>query len=1196
MVGFKSFMNPINLDFKEGITAILGPNGCGKTNIVDAVRWVLGEQSARQLRGSKMENVIFNGTQMHKPMGYASVNLTINNERGKFPLDYSEITITRKVYRSGVSEYFINKAPCRLKDIRDLFADTGTGSHSYSVIEQEMIDWVLNDVHGERRLMFEEAAGIVKYRMRREEAGRKLELTDADLVRLDDILEELGKQVRSLRYQMGKARRYQVVRERIRLWELISLRRQLSELLSEKRSAESELSRCALLSRAEEDTLAELVRRVEETRLVLIDLEKRKSELQNGRYEIRRKIQSSEEKIIQVTERQGEARRRIERSRREIEEAGIRLAKIGERSAAVKVHSEETAAAIASGEGALDGLGVEFKEANEKLSVLAARLLEIKQTELDFLQDQVRVESAVTHFEKLLADLDARAAETREEIAALERDANRLATERDAAGRSQGELEDAVRAREDERDRLVAALREIEEKLLGGERDLAERKAELAHVRGKRELLLRMKESYEGFPRGARSLLASGDARVRGPLAEFVTVDERYRPACEAALAGMLEGVVVESYASATALVKELLESSGDRVHLLPEDGESSAAGAVPSAPGCLGPLSGFVHGDGARSRLIERLLGGVLLFEDADAALGFAASVAGEGRDVVTLSGMLVSAARGIYIAGRSAEELSLLGRGEEIEKLGAAVAERERDVSSLESVCEAARASRGELGRALEECEGEIDRSRGALEAKREELRSINHEHMTRTEKLSLLLKSFDEIETSRVDFLSKLEEMRLSLKMREEFASPAGGEGIEAEHASLQKRRDELEAIVTERKIELASLRGSLEKDREETRGLVEMEAQFREIVERASAEIASSEREVSELEEAVAVERSAVRELLESERGFEAGLAELEGTFSGKQEEVALAEKELKARTAERERVFEKLGEIKIALSSIDTRMHDLIDKAKEVYNEDLGCYLEGTELPLTDEETAVTKEMLEREKRMLEAIGPVNLAAVDEFNEKKSRLDFLEAQKVDLVKAKEELAEAISKINKRARAQFLETFELVRKNFQETFQILFEGGEADLALGEGSDPLEADIIITARPKGKRLQDIALLSGGERALTALALLFALYKAKPSPFCIFDEVDAPLDDSNVQRFIRMLKVFQKDTQFIIITHNKRTMEVAETLYGVTMEERGISRVVSVDFAGIEEVLKHRGAQVGPLIPSVPSEVSSN
>jgi chromosome segregation protein len=1197
MVGFKSFMSPTSLRFREGITAILGPNGCGKTNIVDAVRWVLGEQSARQLRGSKMENVIFNGTQTHKPLGFASVNLTINNERGLFPLDYSEITITRKVYRSGVSEYFINKAPCRLKDIRDLFADTGTGSHSYSVIEQEMIDWVLNDVHGERRLMFEEAAGIVKYRMRREEAGRKLELTDADLVRLEDILEELRKQVRSLRYQMGKARRYQVVRERIRLWELIYLRRQLSELLAGKRSAESELSLCVDQSRTEDQSLGELERGVEEARLVLIDLEKRKTDLQNQRYEIRRRIQSSEEKIIQSNERQGEDRRRVERARREIEAAERRLATIAERAAAVKQHSAATATEIGARENVLGELGRDFRQLVERMQVLTTKLLEIKQTELDFIQDQVRVESAVGHFEKLLGDLDRRAAQTREEITGIEREAGRLAAEREGIAAACSELEDAVRDREGERGRLVDAAREVEEKLFEGEKCLAEKKAELAHLRSKRELLLRMKESFEGFPRGARTLLASGDGRIRGPLAEFVDVDERYRPACEAALAGLLDGVVVESFPSALALVRELEERAPERVRLLPEDTmRTGDAAAAPAVNGCLGALSSFVRGNDAHRSLVERLLGNVFLFENAASAISFAASPEGADHDAVTLSGVLVSGTRGIYIGGRSSDEVSLLGRGGEIEKLTVALADRERETGSLAGVCDAARASRAELKAKTSDVEGEREAARARLEERREALRSIERDFLTKREKISLLLKSLDEIEASRVELLSKLEEMRLSLKMRTESSGTESGGEIETEVATLQKRRDELEALLTERKIDLASLKGALEKDAEEARGLAAMEAQFREIVGRAHAEIASSEEEARELERTVGAERAVVTELLESERGFEGRIAGLEEELGGKHEDVAAAEKELKARKTERERIFERLNEIKVALSSIDTKMRDLIDKAKEMYNEDLSCYLAGTELPLTDEEAAVTKEMLDREKRVLEAIGPVNLAAVEEFNEKKSRLDFLEGQKADLVTAKGELTEAIATINKRARAQFLETFELVRRNFQETFHILFEGGEADLTLSEERDPLEADIIITARPKGKRLQDISLLSGGERALTALALLFALYKAKPSPFCIFDEVDAPLDDANVQRFIRMLKVFQKDTQFIIITHNKRTMEVAETLYGVTMEERGISRVVSVDFAGIEEVLKNRSAQVGPLIPAIPSEVSSN
>jgi chromosome segregation protein len=596
---------------------------------------------------------------------------------------------------------------------------------------------------------------------------------------------------------------------------------------------------------------------------------------------------------------------------------------------------------------------------------------------------------------------------------------------------------------------------------------------------------------------------------------------------------------------------------------------------------------------DGAHRALVENLLGDVYLFEDPDAAFAFVASEAGSRATAVALSGVAVSRAAGIYFAGGATEEFSLLGRSGDLDRAREAIPALEAEIASAESECGEARAARERLAGRAREIETELAALRGERAARNEELQVLERDLAGCREKAALLMRAVDEIETARVETLSKLEEMKLSLKMQEELGSPADGAEMESELASLQKRKEELEAATTERRVALASLRGGLEKDREEQRGLAEMEQQFRAIADERRREIDESTVELGELESGIASERGTVRGLLDEETGFERSLDALAGTLEERGAEAEAAEKELKARAAERERLFEKLNETKIALSTIGARMSGLVEKGKELYGEDLGCYLEGEELPLTPEEEAITREMLDKERRKLESIGPVNLAAVDEYAEKKTRLDFLEAQKADLVKAAGELVEAIGKINSRAREQFLETYNAVRAYFQETFKILFEGGEADLALGEGVDPLEADIIITARPRGKRLQDIALLSGGERALTALALLFALYKAKPSPFCIFDEVDAPLDDANIQRFVRMLQVFKKDTQFIIITHNKRTMEAAEQLYGVTMEERGVSRVVSVDFAGIEKVMKNRETAGRAMLPS---EISSS
>jgi len=1179
LVGFKSFMSPVSLHFGGGITAILGPNGCGKTNIVDAVRWVLGEQSARQLRGSKMENVIFNGTEVHKPMGYAMVNLTVNNVRGVFPIDYSEIMITRKVYRSGVSEYFINKSPCRLKDIRELFADTGTGSHSYSVIELEMIDDVLDDTHGDRRLMFEEASGIVKYRMRREEAERKLKLTETDLVRLEDILEELGKNVRSLRYQMGKAKRYKTTEERIRNWELIQLRKNLTRLLTEKHEADAKLADTVHHSQRESKSLSQMERKVEKAKVDLLDIEKRNTELQNNRYEIRRKIQISEEKVIQFTERQSEATRRIERASHEIEEAEGRLTKLATEVSGASSECETLSARIIDERTGVKGLHDAFKEISGRMDFLRERLIELKQTQLDFLQDHVRVKSSIEHFESILSELDSRAAETRELILEIERESKSLETEKENVKVEISELTKKLHHLENERDRTRETVSDLEGRMFERENLLSEKRTELARLKSRRDLVVRMKENFEGYQGGARYVLKKGDERVRGPLAEFLAVDERFRPPLEAVLGGMLDGLVVDSMDSALNLVEELTAKNMGKVRFFFEESEKNGERrSVTGIDGCLGPLSSHVRIEDSKRSLIENILGHVYVFNNTDGALQFMSSDIGGPFSAVTLSGIYFERNKGVYYTGSSADEISMLGRAEEIERMDAAVSTLEDELSRLEDECDASRHEKQELVRLIGELEGEGSKIREEHANRIEGRQEIERNYISKKEKCSILLTSLDEMEHSRMDILSKLEETKLALEMQQEGGEVTEVKEVEAELATLQEKRDELEAELTEKRVELASLEGELEKKKEVIRGCTAMEKQFRSLIEQRQQEIANAETESALFETELEAERSQVHELLEYERSYEQDLEELRQVLEERRNEISVGERELKAKHAERERFLTMQNEFRITLSSIGTRMKDLIDRGNEIYGADLSCYLSDEEIPLSPEEEHVTPEMLEKEKRKLESLGPVNLAAVEEYEEKKNRFEFLTSQKEDLMMARDELHEAIRKINRRARKQFIETFDVVKNYFAETFRILFEGGEADLSLSDGADPLEADIVIKARPKGKRLQDISLLSGGERALTALALLFALYKAKPSPFCIFDEVDAPLDDANIQRFIRMLRKFEDDTQFIIITHNKRTMEVASSLYGVTMEERGVSRVVSVDLPDIEEILSKR------------------
>jgi chromosome segregation protein len=1172
-------MSPVSLDFREGITAILGPNGCGKTNVVDAVRWVLGEQSARQLRSSKMENVIFNGTEIHKPLGYAVVNMTINNEKGIFPLDYSEITITRKVYRSGISEYFINKAPCRLKDIRELFADTGTGSHSYAVIEQEMVEYVLNDAHGERRNMFEEASGIVKYRMRREEALRKLKLTEGDLVRLEDILDELGKNVRSLQYQVGKTRRYRTLSERIRDWGLILLRGSLSQFLVQKRGAEADLVEATGASREGDSSLDEYQGRVEEEKVRLVELEKRNTDLQNQRYEIRRRIQSSEEKVIQYTERGGEAGRRIERAGLEIEEARTRLSKISDRVSGVKVEEEVTSERIAEEKEALRTLGGRFEEVSMRIERLQAELIDLKQTQLDFLQDQVRVKSSQEHYEAVLRELDERSSGMRERIVSLESETGTLLARRNESEAAFAAVQESLSALEKGRETARSRYEEVDASLSRREGSLAGMKTELAKLISRHELYQRMKENFEGFPGGARHVLKKGDSHVRGPLAEILRTDDRYRPALEAVLGGMTDGVVVDTMSGAMRLISELSNGRLGGARFFLEDVNSPEALECPDgAPGLVGRLSDFVDIDGSRRPMAEHLLGSTLVFETADHAMDFIASGAGREFGAVSLSGIYFCRGKGIYYAGAPEEEISLLGRAEEIQRMREGISALQAETAAEEAECARERGEKDGLRSRIADDDARISATRGEIAVKRETLQEIERDYIMKKEKCSLLMKSLDEIENSRVETMSKLEEARLALAMQQGPGDHSVPARIETELAERVAEKSDLETALTEKKIRLASLHGIIDKQREEIRGLGEMEKQFGAIVAQRTEEISAAKEESSKLAALVAEERESVRGLIEQESSFQEEIDSLLGILEEKRSAIAGMESDLKARRSERERIFNLINEVKIRLSTIDTRMRDLVEKGREVYGADLGCYLEGVETPLTEEERAVTPEMLDGEKRKLESLGPVNLGAIEEYDEKKERLDFLESQKQDLVKAKGELEEAITKINKKARSLFLETFNTVRGYFGGIFEVLFEGGEASLELSEGSDPLEADIIISARPKGKRLQDISLLSGGERALTAMALLFALYKAKPSPFCIFDEVDAPLDDANIQRFVRMLDKFSGETQFIIITHNKRTMEAASSLFGVTMEQKGVSKIVSVNLTEIEDVLENR------------------
>ena len=1176
LIGFKSFMNPITLEFSKGITAILGPNGCGKTNIVDSVRWVLGERSAQQLRSDKMENVIFNGTQAHKPVGYAKVNLTLNNEKGTFPLEYSEILITRKIYRSGISEYFINKTPCRLKDIKELFADTGTGSHAYAVIEQDMMDFVLNDSHGERKEMFEEAAGIVKYRMRREEAKRKLKLTQSDLLRLDDIIEELGKQVRSLRYQVGKTKRYKKLKDRIRDWELLLIRSKLAGFLEEKGKEGTELSKIQQLTGKEMISTGEKERDAETQKLELIEMEKNNTEFQDKRYEARKNIQSVEEKIIQISERRGEMQRRIERAENEIEEAKKRMEKITARIDAVTSECDEVYKKIEDSKVEIAGYEKEYKEISSQADDLKIKLTGLKQTQLNFVQDQARLKNDIEHHQSVLGELDSRISVGRDRVIELEEEKGGLSREKEELQSEVVSMQHYLQENIDTRKELSKEADEVRIKLSRVENSLSERKTRLARLNSKYDLYTKMVQEFEGFPSGARHLLKNGSSYIKGPVAELLSINKKFRTALESVLGGMLDAIVVNNFSGAVALVRELETKHLGRARFLVENSDVYEKEEIGNINGLLGKLSSFVKVKGNIKGFGGNFFGKILVFEETEQAIDFISSNSEAlSYDAVSLSGVFLRRSGEVYFPGMEENEISLLGRAERVEQIKIEIEGLDSEIKNQKKIQNGYIKKQEDIQNRISALQNEFFVVDSNLLNKRDELQEKERNYIMKREKCNLLAKSLEELEDSRNKVLSRLEEVRLSVELQQSSDDASQISSMESDLEKVQTRRDEVESSITLRKVAFASFQGIYEKKKEEIRGLSEMQKQFREVIQQRSVEITSLESESVENIEKLKIERTIVKDLLERERFFQSKIDDLNDKLEEKRVNVSEIERNLKERQKNKDSLISRENQLKINISSFETKMNDAIDVANDLYGEDYRCYLEGIQIPLSEEEKRVTYDILVGEKDKLDRLGPVNLAAIEEYEEKKKRLDFLESQKNDLIKARDELEEAISKINIKARRLFKETFDLVKGYFAETFEILFEGGEATLSLSENSDPLEADINISARPKGKKLQDILLLSGGERALTSLALLFALYRAKPSPFCILDEVDAPLDDINVKRFIRMVKTFSDETQFIVITHNKGTMEMADSLFGVTMQEKGVSSVVTVDIKRVEEII---------------------
>jgi chromosome segregation protein len=1185
--GFKSFVDRTRLDFDEGITAILGPNGCGKSNVVDAVRWVLGEQSAKQLRGGKMDDIIFKGTTKRRPVGMAEVTLVFENEDRGLPIDFSEVAIKRKVTRDGGSDYFLNGSLCRLKDLRDLFFDSGVNNTSYSIIEESMIKLVLNENNTELRRLLEEGSGITKYKARRKETQRKLDRTQNDLLRLYDIIEEIGREVRSLQRQVGKARRHQKLFKEIRSLDLLVTNRRHNLMDREETEARERLEEFRTQAEAGVGELAELQAKIEAGRPTLDEREAERRQLEEALRAFEEELQETERQVLVLEHRIEEHQRRIDENSLNIQEAEVRQKEIEGQIGRLTEH-------LATIGEELETSGRLLAEKSESLQILEeslahdrAALDDATSRNLEFIENDATRRS---HLREFQVKQDNR----RERMEILAKDRERILGEGSEAERNLADLavtrEEATVRRSRLLEELAAKERE-ETQLEIAAPDLQDKVAALAArreaARSTCDLLEKLQNEYEGYGQGPREILKrhGGEARVTGGLADQLQVPAADTAALEILLAETLDAVVVDGWSTAVDLVRELREEEIGQASFLCGGGFTGGdPDSLPDLPGGR-PAREVITGPGAEIPALKNLLARTVIYDTDKEAAEAAKGYQGPGVVVcVSRTGLLVSS-DGVVRGGRGqSADSGLIGRKGKLAEMSREIQRLEKQVQTAQDKVATNRRQREDLREELISGRGrlsELDDEMGRVQV---DIVQLEHRRDTAGVRAGEMEAERSRLETEMAGFAEEERNMNGLLaesgKQREDSTTHRNDLHGRVEEAELT--RDEARAMVEE--LRLTHQRRESQKRETET-ALVHLR-------ENVAEQFSRRERMAQEIEvgrgsmEALAEELDGKKALLgksmdERARRRQVVRAAAEG-IQALHEETSVWHERVQFIEKQRGGFRDQAHEMETLLATLDIKRNNLEERVEEQYQgsfQDLIATLNEEDLPRELErdgevfQVEQAEKLLEVKRSKIGSLGPINHLALEEYETKKERLDFLEKQRDDVEKARDDLVKAITEINRTAKKRFVQTFEEVRRNYIAVFQTLFKGGKADLQMIRTDDPLESNIHIKAQPTGKIIDTVSLLSGGERCLTALSLLFAVYLVKPSPFCILDEADAPLDDVNIGRFVNMLRKFSRNTQFLVITHNKLTMETANHLYGVTMMEPGCSSIVSVSFHDVAE-----------------------
>lgn len=1170
--GFKSFADKTILEFKPGITSVIGPNGSGKSNISDSIRWVLGEQSMKSLRGSSSSDIIFAGTQNRKSLGFAEASIVIDNSDGKLPIEYNEVTVTRKIYRSGETGYFINKTPCRLKDILELFMDTGIGKDGYSIIGQGKIDEILSNKSEDRRRIFEEAAGIVKYRTRKQESEKKLEQTKLNLLRINDILTEIEGTIEPLKMQSEKAKKFLDLREELKtievglfLYNIETYKAKLQELIQDEEIMQNQYEE-------ENGKLEKVKQQKEELKKQVEEITEKIENMQNIGFESTNKIEKINSDINVAIERQENNKTNAERYTKEIEDTKIRMQELEEE----KKQKQEKKMNLNQNREKFE------KELAEKQEELNGLMQKMSTKELEMEQKKQKVEQNVDKKYEVAGEINSQDVnlenlEKRQKV--VKQELQSTISELDQVRMEKQEMAKGFYEIENKRNTVVKKLEEGKAKKEESDRKRKEFSDTIDRIiydirmkEARYKFLVETEKEKEGYSKSVKNLLleceknTSLNKGVHGVLANIISAPQEYETAIEMCLGATLQNIVTETEEDAKKLIEYLRKGNLGRASFLPISsvkGRKLEGIKQKGIDGVIGVISDLIHYQTKYEQIVLNLLGRTVLVKDMDTAIKLAKQN-GHSFRIVTLKGDLINPSGAITGGSVATKTVNILGRGREIESLEKQIKKLAEEKEQLEKQKQEYEASIKDVLDLTEELEKNLQEMDIIYATEKQKMVSIEEN----INKIEIRLTRLKE-ENTKIDS-EKVENREVKKQKEEEIAQLTKEiEELNRVIEEFTKSNKDNQAYLDDLNFDITNLKISVSSFDESNTSIDEMIERIDKDIQNNQISIQNKENQMTLLKEEnkeleSTIERlkqeieSIQKEVLNSSQRVE----ELKKERTSNNEKLSTLEEEISIKFNVIEELKAQLIKLDVKKTKIEQDMEQIVNHLWEEY-EITPNNSEGFERPSN---IAVAQKEVHRLRNQIKELGSINIDSIEEYKKTKERYDFMSEQRLDLENTIAKLRKVISDMTETMKQQFAEKFAVINKNFNEVFVELFGGGKAELILEDESNILECGIDIRVQPTGKKLQNMMLLSGGEKAFTAIALLFAILKINPAPFCILDEIEAALDDVNVYRYADYLKKFSKETQFLVITHRKGTMESADTVYGITMEENGISKLLSM------------------------------